>query len=350
MNPADLFLDAVDQAKARHPQLRLWLASARANSKAAQHLRIEEWDRGAAIAHPGTEEHTLRFLVRGQAVVGARDDEGRTTPVRTLDSPCTFGGAGFALGRSRTAGLVALTPATTLALSRKDFRALGQSNPTLAVALLRWVALDMIGWLRESRAGKDSLGLQRSAENPERNFQATASAREPVPPDSEAWDLGVGTMEWLRCFQGATPAPLVEALGASCHLLSVRQGGHILAHGETDHALYVLLDGEASVYGASGRVLARFVAGGASHEVLMGEVGFLDQSPRDGTVTADLDCLVLQLPARGVGWVLAHHPDLAVRIHLALVRTFCWRLIEADAERQRLLATLDLDLDAWSNG
>lgn len=161
-----------------------------------------------------------------------------------------------------------------------------------------------------------------------------------MPVDPDVQNGAIEALRQVSFLEGVSLLPFAVALGDQVHLSVVPPGGAVISHDERGGALFVLLEGRARVVGRTGRVLGTFRAGGPVQEAIIGEVSFLTQLGRDGTVTADTDCVLLEIPRAAIPWLITKHPELAVRLHLALLRTLCWRMIEADAERERLAGRL----------
>ena len=88
---------------------------------------------GATIVRQGEPGDTFYVLVEGEAKV--KDANGRT--LSRLIPGDFFGEISLMDGGPRTATVVAETNLTALALSRKDFSALLQSEPKVTVGLLK---------------------------------------------------------------------------------------------------------------------------------------------------------------------------------------------------------------------
>jgi CRP-like cAMP-binding protein len=88
---------------------------------------------GATIVRQGEPGDIFYVLVEGEAKV--KDANGRT--LSSLIPGDFFGEISLMDGGPRTATVVAETNLTTLALSRKDFSALLQSEPKVTVGLLK---------------------------------------------------------------------------------------------------------------------------------------------------------------------------------------------------------------------
>jgi len=91
---------------------------------------------GAAIVRQGEPGDTFYVIVEGEAKV--KDPNGRT--LSRLIPGDFFGEISLMDGGPRTATVVAATNLTALALSRKDFGALLQSEPKVTVGLLKHAA------------------------------------------------------------------------------------------------------------------------------------------------------------------------------------------------------------------
>ena len=91
---------------------------------------------GATIVRQGEPGDIFYVLVEGEAKV--KDANGRT--LSRLIPGDFFGEISLMDGGPRTATVVAETNLTTLALSRKDFSALLQSEPKVTVGLLKHAA------------------------------------------------------------------------------------------------------------------------------------------------------------------------------------------------------------------
>ena len=91
---------------------------------------------GATIVRQGEPGDTFYVIVEGEAKV--KDPNGRT--LSRLIPGDFFGEISLMDGGPRTATVVAETHLTALALSRKDFGALLQSEPKVTVGLLKHAA------------------------------------------------------------------------------------------------------------------------------------------------------------------------------------------------------------------
>ena len=94
--------------------------------------------------------------------------------------------------------------------------------------------------------------------------------------------------------------------------LDVRAGTTLVREGESDRALYVLVDGAASV-SRRGRTV-----GGLEPGDFFGELSFLDRGPRSATVTASSGCRLLALDARRMDELVHEEPKIAHAMLAAL--------------------------------
>ncbi|MCA9488849.1 MAG: cyclic nucleotide-binding domain-containing protein [Myxococcales bacterium] len=337
---AELLTQAAEEARRHHAGLKPFLQPGEPLRRAGRHVSEESTSPARPIVGPTSTDRDLRFLVSGKAVVTRAYGEEKPQSVRNLAAPTSFGASTFALGIDRSASVVAMTPCTTLRLSPRGLKELARDSPTIAVGLLRWASLDLVDWLRASRMGTDVWSARNAPRgDTERAFRATEPGRTPLEIDGSSHGAVMDALAELPFLDGASMLPLADALGHHVHLAMVPRGEAAVAHEERDGSLYVLLDGEAEVIGRTGTLLGRFRSGGPAHEVLIGEVAFLAQGGRNGTVTARTDCLLLEIPRTSVGWMTTRHGALAVALHMALLRTLCWRLRETDETR-----------DAWVSG
>ncbi|MEZ4317640.1 MAG: cyclic nucleotide-binding domain-containing protein [Myxococcota bacterium] len=331
------FTRACEAARKHHAGLKPFFVPGDVLRNAGSRLTVDSVPMAHRIVSPEDDDADLRFLFEGAAVVTLPVSGSRPESVRNLAAPVSLGASTFALGEPRSASVVAMRPSQVLRLSPQGLKDIARDSPTVATGLLRWAALDVIDWLRESRLGNDAWSLRNQVGgDAERAFEYEESRRDALEIDAGTQAAVIDSLAEVRALEGVSLMPLAEALGTHVHLALVKAGEPVLAHNERDGALYLLLDGSASVKGRSGQTLARFRAGGDAHEVLLGEVAFLAQGGRDGTVTADTDCVLLVLPRTSVTWMLVKHGALAVALHHALLRTLCWRMREIDANRQQL--------------
>ncbi|MCB9674467.1 MAG: cyclic nucleotide-binding domain-containing protein [Alphaproteobacteria bacterium] len=330
-----LFEEACEIAKRHHGGLKPFFRAEGPRRTAGSRLVAETVAPAGRIVGPDTADHDLRFLVTGAAVVTQAVGGGKPQSVRNVNAPVSLGASAFALGSGRTASVVAMRPCQVLRLSRAGLKDIARDSPTIAVGLLRWAALDVIDWLRESRQGNDAWSLRQNLPpDQERAFESVRPKRTMLDIDAQTQAAVMDSLAELKGLEGASLLPLAEALGTHVHLALVKSGEPVLSHDERDGALYLLLDGQASVRGRTGRVLGRFRGGGEAHEVLLGEVAWLAQGGRDGTVTADTDCILLVVPREATEWMLVKHGPLAVAMHLAVLQTLCRRIHEVDQLRE----------------
>lgn len=341
MGEVETFAEVCATARRTYSGLKAFFASEVACAAAAKHLVEEPVATGGLIVGPATQDRDLRFVARGAAIVTVTVGDAKPESVRTVEAPVSLGAAPFALGTARGASVVAWKPCSVLRLSPAAFRTIGQEAPSVAVGLLHWAAMDLVDWLRDTRSGTDTWSRRHDVRgHEERVFEPEEPGRERLQVDADVQAAAVDALQQVTCMKGVSLLPFAQVLGQEVHLHVVERGGALVSHDERDGSLYLLLEGTARVMGRSGRPLATFRAGGPVQEAFLGEVSFFTQLGRDGTVTAETDCLLLEIPRRAIPWMITKHPELAVRLHLALLKVLCWRLIEADEERERLAGGL----------
>lgn len=98
-------------------------------------------------------------------------------------------------------------------------------------------------------------------------------------------------LEAHPAFESLPEPPDVSAVAEILQYQKCPQGYVFFHQGEEANALFVLQAGEA-VVNQNGMNLAELKAG-----EIFGEMGILTQSPRNATVTANMDCYYFVLPA-----------------------------------------------------
>lgn len=334
----DLVQDTAEAARRHHAGLKPFLMRGDTLRRAARHLRTQRVGAAQTLAGPDDDDHDLCFLAEGGVVVTQQIGDEKPESIRTLAPPVSFGSVAFALQQRRTARVVAMRPTTVLRMSPKALASIARDSPTVAVGLLRWACLDVIDWLRSSRLGNDAWSKRHAVRaDATRTFASDAHGREGLFVDGGTQDAVMEILAEVPFLDGASLLPLAAALGDQVHLAVVSKDDPIVAHQDRDGSLFLLLEGRASVVGRNGDVLAAFRAGGAAHEALLGEVAFLAQGGRSGTVVAETECVLLEIPRTSVGWMLTKHGALAVALHKALLCTLCWRMGELDQRREDIV-------------
>lgn len=126
--------------------------------------------------------------------------------------------------------------------------------------------------------------------------------RQPAHPEAAARIYEVLSRHPL--FAGL-PEDAVAALAASARWLVFEPGEAVVREGDASQALYVVAEGSASVT-ANGLELARLAAG-----EVFGEMALLSGQPRAATVRAASPLTVVEVDARALHALLAHHEELA---------------------------------------
>lgn len=326
-----------------------WLVDDRALGTITPFLTATRHAPGTVLFEEGAEGTDALVLVEGAVTVSRTGADGTLQEIRTVAAPSTVGGVELALGVPRATRITVARMASVISFTRPGLRKIAHTHPPLAVALLRALAADLLEAAQQSRLQQDTWSRDRDLpDNPDRTFTPARSARASVPAPTPR---ARAALSRLPCLDGASGAALLAGIGSHLRMSTIAEGACMVADGSDGDELLVLLEGEASISSASGRELGRFRGGSAdASEVFIGELGFLREAPRSGTVLAETRCTVLEIPARAVPWLVDTDPILALRLHVALVRTAALRLLETDQDRDRLDAVLGGDLDAWFVG
>ncbi len=344
----DSWLYTTDEVKRRDPGLGGWFKDRAALLAVAELLEWQDFEPGATLVTQGDRDREAWLVTDGAVEFIRRETADHTATIREAKAPSAFGAFGFAIGTPRSATVRATTATTAARLTRQRLAEISDKRPDVAIGLVRWLALDIIGWLQRTRSGTDTWSRVNATESKERRFAKSFPARRPLVADSTEFNDALLKIGQVRCFQPATLNPLTTGLGEHLGLVEVSAGDAIVSDGDDDPPVLILLNGDASVLSDGGRVLGRFTGGAASSEdVVIGELGFLAGTSRDGTVTATSTCTLLEVPISAMPWLASEHPTIAFQLHVALLRTVCGRLEEADDERKRTLAIRAGDFDAW---
>jgi CRP/FNR family transcriptional regulator, cyclic AMP receptor protein len=118
-----------------------------------------------------------------------------------------------------------------------------------------------------------------------------------------------------------------DTLLAAMQTLVLRQGDVAFTEGQTDRALYLLIDGVLEV-GAASAMATEISAPPAE---ILNEIAFLDEGGCTATARAATDARVLRLSFDAFEALAAREPQLATRVVLALARVVARRLRQASA-------------------
>jgi CRP-like cAMP-binding protein len=105
--------------------------------------RRRRFARNEVVFHEGDPGDTLHLLATGHVAVRATTPLGDVATLTVLGPGEVFGELALVTGLHRTATIVALEPATTLALDRAQFDALRDADPTLDRFLIDLLAADV---------------------------------------------------------------------------------------------------------------------------------------------------------------------------------------------------------------
>ena len=343
----DAWISSVDTAIANRPELAAWFADRETLVATTDLVEGLEYGFGDALMERDALERHALVLAKGRVEVLRTDDDGEEEAIREANAPTTLGAFGFAIGRRRTVTVRALTPTVALTLTRQSLRRVAERSPEVAVGLLRWMALDLVDWLQQTRGRRDAWSQHHGMAGAGRTFRQLPPGRHPLETGA-ARAAAIEKIKALTCFQGGNAASLIGGLGTYVNAVAVDAGAGIVSNGDVDRSLLVLLEGKASVRNSDDVVVAEFSAdANIAADKLIGELSFLTDTGRDGTVVADTDCVLLEIPSSAAFWIAKNDPDLAFRLHVAVLQTVCWRLHEQDMDRERTAAILGGDFDAW---
>ena len=136
---------------------------------------------------------------------------------------------------------------------------------------------------------------------------------------ARAKDLRLERMGQVWLFSSCTKSELAT-IGRASEEVRVPAGTVLCEQGRPGSEFYLILDGEAAVR-RNGHTVASLGPGGS-----FGELALLTSMPRNATVEATGDCLLLVLHQRDFNGLLDEVPGLAHR----LLASLATRLYEAD--------------------
>ncbi len=122
---------------------------------------------------------------------------------------------------------------------------------------------------------------------------------------------------------GATEADW-ERLATAGSRQRFRAGDVVVAQGENDRSLMIVLDGRLETVVGSGRKQRRLSTIHAGS--VLGELGFLDGAPRSASVVADTDVEVLRVEFEDFLVLSRAHAELTFRVLLDLSRILAMRV------------------------
>lgn len=122
---------------------------------------------------------------------------------------------------------------------------------------------------------------------------------------------------------GATEVDWQRLAGAGSRQ-RFRAGDVVVAQGDDDRSLMIVLDGRLQTVIGSGRKQRRLSTIGAGS--VLGELGFLDGAPRSASVVAETDVEVLRLEFEDFLVLSRAHTDLTFRVLLDLSRILAMRM------------------------
>jgi SulP family sulfate permease len=114
------------------------------------HLERVELAQGTVLIHQGEPPTDLYVLESGRLSVEALTPEGTRMRLRTMHPGVVVGEVALYTGATRTADVVAETPAVVLRLSKEQMDRIAQMQPELASELHRWLAGTLAGRLDDT--------------------------------------------------------------------------------------------------------------------------------------------------------------------------------------------------------
>ena len=115
-----------------------------------------------------------------------------------------------------------------------------------------------------------------------------------------------------------------ERLAGAGRRQRFRTGDVVMGQGERNRSLMIVLDGRLQTVVGSGRKQRRLSSTPAGS--VLGEIGFLDGSPRSASVIAESDVEVLHIEFDDFLVLSRTHPDLTFRVLLDLSRILAMRV------------------------
>jgi SulP family sulfate permease len=154
-----------------------------------------------------------------------------------------------------------------------------------------------------------------------------APARQGEPEAS----LALHEVELLR----GLPPEAHAALRPHVRERTAGAGERLFAHGDADHALFLIREGAVRI--------AVPLGGGRSHAIatfgrgdFFGEIAFVDGNPRTADAIADRETHLFTLTREGLAAAAGEFPAMEQLLHARLARVLATRLRDADLEVQAL--------------
>jgi CRP-like cAMP-binding protein len=302
----------------------------------------------------GTPARDLLLVVEGRGVVllRPRSDAGSVgDPQRVgrMEAPDVAGEMGLVLGGRRTATVLAATEVRALELKDVGLVRCIETEPLLAVGLLRWFAQNAGDKLLRTRWFSDGYPVGTPLD------QDGGPESGVVNPPDAGWqgategllDEIVGRLRALRCFHWE-PSQIHRNAAARFRLRGIAAGDDILREGDPGNSLLLLSRGSAHMLDRDRQPLESFVAGHRdSRHVLMGERSFLLPGPRVGSITATEDCELLEISWNAVPRLVGAAPWLAAALHVEVLRVVCRRLLQTSSASAQYQAVLGGDWEQW---
>ena len=137
------------------------------------------------------------------------------------------------------------------------------------------------------------------------------------------------------------PDATIEEIAALAECSSKLAGDSLIAKGEKNGDLFVILDGSVHVYTEKGDKLAECGPG-----TVLGEVSLVDDGPRSAFVVCVGSVSYARLPAAALRSYMARHKEAGFIMLANLSRVLSMRLRKTDAVMEDLRAKIE---DPWKH-
>jgi CRP-like cAMP-binding protein len=117
-----------------------------------------------------------------------------------------------------------------------------------------------------------------------------------------------GALAQVPLFSGLAPRYL-RRIGDLTEEQRYMEGARVVREGDVGDTFYVILEGQAKVVSASGRVVNRLRPGD-----FFGEISLLDGGPRTASVVADTELTMLALARKDFLRVIRQDPAVGVKL------------------------------------
>lgn len=155
-------------------------------------------------------------------------------------------------------------------------------------------------------------------------------------------DYDIALIQQTLVFDGLTPFEIKQIFEECATKIEVTKGSKIIQEGSEDDDLYFLPSGKAQVELELGHLFNRQLTE-IKGPVVLGEMSYLDKSPRSSTVTAAEDCEIYVINGQSLDVLLTEMPNTGYKIskNIALSLSKIVRrstdMISKEVQRNQLL-------------